>query len=313
MKLFLHIGTEKTGTTTIQKALGLNRDRLLDNGIYVPLSLGRSSHSKLVVYAMRPGIADPLLPNGRLDHQEKSALENKIRKELHDEIHSIPSHVHTMIISCEHLHSRLFNIEEVQKVHELLQPHFSSISVVCYLRPQIDVATSLYTTALRHGCTRSIQSFIETHEKKKPLFYDYDQLLHRWELVFSKKNITVCHFNQKDFINHHLLYDFCCRALHLHSDFVDKLDLSIHKENKSLSKIGQSVLRLYNFAPRSVFEKAVSPNFSWRVIRFFSSIFSGKGQHLPNSFARIFQDKYKIENENVRSRYFPESNHLFNE
>ena len=38
MKLILHIGSEKTGTTAIQRFFKKNRERLIQNGIYYPLA-----------------------------------------------------------------------------------------------------------------------------------------------------------------------------------------------------------------------------------------------------------------------------------
>ena len=44
--LYLHIGIEKTGTTSIQKSLDQNRDSLLELGYYYPkqFSVGLNSH-----------------------------------------------------------------------------------------------------------------------------------------------------------------------------------------------------------------------------------------------------------------------------
>ena len=49
MELVLHIGAHKTGTSSIQKALHLNRKHLLDNGILYPRCLGFDRHSLLAI------------------------------------------------------------------------------------------------------------------------------------------------------------------------------------------------------------------------------------------------------------------------
>lgn len=49
MELVLHIGAHKTGTSSIQKTLHLNREHLLDNGILYPRCLGFDRHSLLVI------------------------------------------------------------------------------------------------------------------------------------------------------------------------------------------------------------------------------------------------------------------------
>ena len=47
----LHIGTEKTGTTSIQKFLATNRTLLKANGVLYPLSPGKVNHIGLEAYA----------------------------------------------------------------------------------------------------------------------------------------------------------------------------------------------------------------------------------------------------------------------
>ena len=42
--LILHIGTEKTGTTSIQEFLGINRAALAEQGLHVPEFLGARTH-----------------------------------------------------------------------------------------------------------------------------------------------------------------------------------------------------------------------------------------------------------------------------
>ena len=42
--LILHIGTEKTGTTSIQEFLAINRAALAEQGLHVPEFLGARSH-----------------------------------------------------------------------------------------------------------------------------------------------------------------------------------------------------------------------------------------------------------------------------
>ena len=46
-KVYLHIGTEKTGTASIQHFLSRHYDELREKGILYPKSLGRKSNMKL--------------------------------------------------------------------------------------------------------------------------------------------------------------------------------------------------------------------------------------------------------------------------
>ena len=47
-RLILHIGSQKTGTTSIQKFLEINRHYLYEQDIYIPDNLGGMNHRHAV-------------------------------------------------------------------------------------------------------------------------------------------------------------------------------------------------------------------------------------------------------------------------
>ncbi|MFN3867408.1 MAG: hypothetical protein ACK4MD_11960, partial [Demequina sp.] len=51
MKLVLHIGTPKTGTTTLQRWFAGNRAAVLAQGVWYPETLGAENHRKLTTHA----------------------------------------------------------------------------------------------------------------------------------------------------------------------------------------------------------------------------------------------------------------------
>ncbi len=57
MELYLHIGTEKTGTTSVQKFFRANREVLAQNGIIYPLAPGKQNHMGLAASAQDIGQA----------------------------------------------------------------------------------------------------------------------------------------------------------------------------------------------------------------------------------------------------------------
>lgn len=69
MKCFLHIGTEKTATTTIQSFLSLNRKRLREYGYFYPESIGFLNHSSLSIAAYELTKRDDLT-NWSLDYEK---------------------------------------------------------------------------------------------------------------------------------------------------------------------------------------------------------------------------------------------------
>ncbi|MGB1209369.1 MAG: hypothetical protein ACPG7W_09280, partial [Paracoccaceae bacterium] len=55
---YLHIGMEKTGSTTIQSTMVANRKRLLNSGYFYSWAMGRENHVNLVVYARDDDTSD---------------------------------------------------------------------------------------------------------------------------------------------------------------------------------------------------------------------------------------------------------------
>ena len=56
----LLIGTEKTGTTTLQHFLAANRPALAERGFLYPSFCGAINHTGLAAYALAPAKTDPL-------------------------------------------------------------------------------------------------------------------------------------------------------------------------------------------------------------------------------------------------------------
>src|SRR5947209_14208464 len=115
---FLHIGTEKTGTTSIQKFLAKNRPVLDEQGIFYPRSPGNQNHIALAVYALREGKQNDI---GRLcgaSHAEQMPeFRERLIAELDCELGQSGASV--IIFSNEHLSSRLVTETEIERVKSL--------------------------------------------------------------------------------------------------------------------------------------------------------------------------------------------------
>ena len=135
-KLILHIGFEKTGTTTAQAYLyGRQIEGLLPRqGIIYPQSVltPNMAYHKLLV--------DQILSHGVID--------NEYLNDLRDEIER--SEAHTFIISCEHFHSD-FTLENIKSLHKALDPLFHKIKVIAFVRNQAETAISHFSTRLMSG------------------------------------------------------------------------------------------------------------------------------------------------------------------
>ena len=69
-KLYLHIGTEKTGTTHIQQFILRNRNKLFSNGYYVPDFLGEFAHTWLPILVYEDNKEDDLTDKEKIYEQD---------------------------------------------------------------------------------------------------------------------------------------------------------------------------------------------------------------------------------------------------
>lgn len=79
MKCFVHIGTEKTGTSTIQEFLNLNRRSLAGLNVLYPKSAGIRNHVKLALAAYNDDRQDD---NKNAPRRGPGHLPDQLRKEL---------------------------------------------------------------------------------------------------------------------------------------------------------------------------------------------------------------------------------------
>jgi hypothetical protein len=195
MKLLLHIGTEKTGTTTLQSWFGANRDLLQTQGIYYPKTLGIWNHRNLAIFARDADKPDDGFHQEKIltieDHQifSSNLIVDFEREYLKN------SNIHSWVISNEHLHSRLTSVTMVSRVKQFLAEKFDDIEVIVHLRPQIDVAMSLASTAARLGMKVGLNDFLDKDSSN--LYYDYELLVKRWETVFGANCLTIVPFLKK--------------------------------------------------------------------------------------------------------------------
>ena len=127
-KLYLHIGTEKTGTTSIQSFLDKNRGVLSDNGFHLLACGGKKNQRAIPSYCMADDHYDDYFLDRQIDNiEKKQKFRKKIYEAFNEEMNSLGGSVHSVIISSEHFHSRLESRAEVERFKQLMSDYFSEI------------------------------------------------------------------------------------------------------------------------------------------------------------------------------------------
>lgn len=157
MKIFLHIGMPKTGSTSIQRTLMLNKGRLAKAGVYYPYRTN-------ALYGLVTGT------------DRGPAL-------------SVPKRCHTLIISDERLFNRIRSPAQAEIIASALREISPDITLISYVRREDEVFASAYFTRLLMGSTQKFQDLplhpVQTHTR-----------LSSWDEPFGRENMIIRRFGQ---------------------------------------------------------------------------------------------------------------------
>ncbi len=203
--LFLHIGTHKTGTTSIQNFLRANGAALASRGFYYPTEgayyfPGESSQSLLAHALLRR--RPHYIRDVELDID---SCVGDIRRDIGK------SACPRVIVSSEHF-SRVSAKEDVFRIREVFSGLAARITVIIYLRRQDALWESIWSQKTKMGTiTSSFNEFLATEPD-----WDYFQCLELFASVFGQENLIVRPFERAQLFNNDLISDFLqvidCRA-----------------------------------------------------------------------------------------------------
>jgi len=236
MRLTLHIGTEKTATTTIQHFLLHNQDQLKKHAIALSAVAGRGNNRRLAAYCQpRDGQDDFWAHHNLRTVDERDQFFDGFEADLAAEIAQAATWADHMVLSSEHFHSRLRDVAAIQRLHDVLAPHFSDIRVLCYVREQAATAQSLYSTAIKAGVAANFDRFMGQCTPASPR-YNYLATGQSWASVFGHDAVEFRLFLRDKFKQG----DIC-------SDFLDAVDPALdpdgfarldRDQNESLGAFG---------------------------------------------------------------------------
>ena len=243
MELLLHIGHEKTGTTSIQNFLVENSPVLRQKSICVPSEFGVGSMVQITAMFCND-IVDHLDLHGVSDSEARE--KQVLLKENFGNFLSAQSDKEKIILSSEHLASRLTTFNEISEFKKYLDRYFQKITVLFYVRNQADLARSAYSTQLVGGSPGEIY-FEPIDSIKDSAYFNYKILLKPWIDVFSVESIRIVSYDAEVKKKRSIVESF---IEIVESVFRTKFDnIWIGKNallNKSLSRDSLTILRKVN-------------------------------------------------------------------
>ncbi|MFD1880316.1 hypothetical protein [Paracoccus pacificus] len=293
--LILHIGTEKTGSTSIQYALASCRQELAARGILYPRLLGTPNHTEVAMISMGFQYDDPL----QMQELARTGLSlpdytTEVLRRLDDEI--AQTDAQTVLLSNEHCHGRVLGREFVERLHAHFSPRFSSIRVIVYLRRQDRMVVSHHSTRLREGGEGQV---FPQNGTESP-FYNFERLLGFYGDLFGDQAITVRLFESDRLIANDIVHDFFETA---------GLGMAPppHKiiANPSVSRQQSRFLTLFNTRFPLVVNGALNPERDL-VVPAIEQTLKGPQARPARAEAQAFLSRFDAANTRLRDRFLPD-------
>jgi hypothetical protein len=296
--LDLHIGCEKTGTTSVQRFLRANRELLSQAGILFPRAPGEENQMGLAVAAQSEfGPLRRKIFKVR-SWPEVEAFREKLKHDLEQELSAAA--YRRAVMSGEHCSSRLIHPDEVEWLRDFLRQFFDDITVIVYIRRQDDFLLSTYSTDVKGGAQHRLRIPEEDLLRRR---YDYWELLDRWSAAFGRQKVVCRKYETSALIGGDIVQDFIATA-RLDAD----LSYSFPRRlNESLDADCLEFLRLFNqHIPRLTNEGVNKAR--GNIVSMLVAASNGPLLTLPEDLLREFMARLNDSNRKVAEEYFGGAN-----
>jgi hypothetical protein len=191
----LHLGSEKTGTSSVQKYFGLHREALLRQGIWYPRSFANPAahvHLKL----SRAAIA------GSLNDDAAEVVQFRNEHEKAKKAGAV-----TAVFSSEFFHSEMREVAALERLREFLGKFFDRFQLVYYARRQDQMLASMHSTAVKGGWTTD-PSALSVYESKGHYYFDHSAVCDMWSSKFGLENLTCRIYEREKLAGGDIVDDF---------------------------------------------------------------------------------------------------------
>lgn len=289
--LYLHIGLEKTGTTSIQDFLELNREKLTQDGIFVPQSLGYKNHKKIAAYGFDAGSRDIAVTSNDIGPEEadmeafRAGLEESLTAEFED------TEAETAIISSEDL-SRLFSLHEVERVLEFLGRFCETLKIVVFVRRQDLLASSRhYSLVLGGGVPLQV---LPGKGEGGQRYYNYNDSIGNWIEAAGAENVIYVRFPESPSSEKFDSVQAFSKVVGIDADGLERGK----RQHISYDAINQIVIHNYNRIKGDY-----DPEATERLMAHLAEYNDRGLTHIPSAQqAKEFYDRYRASNEALLER-----------
>jgi hypothetical protein len=287
--LVLHIGSGKTGTSSIQYFLHRNRARLAELGHLYPQTPGRARHTRLGLY-IKP---DEDLVNTPSWHRQgftsPKVFRRTFRRQLFREIKE--SGQPRVLFSDEALYAS--SDKALARLSRFAGRIAKSRKLVVYLRRQDDHLVSRYQQVVKTGETKRLAEWAESPDVKT---YDYYDRLRTWARLLGPDEFVVRRFERDRFVDRSLYQDFLdAVGIPARADELTPAEM----RNESLDAESVELLRILNILRAEDEDAATLMKLDRRLVNELADISTGPTLTLPDPILEDFMAKCAEPNRRV--------------
>lgn len=297
----VHIGWHKTGTTSIQKFLGINRDMLLERGFECRDFLTLFDRIDHVLFCLAPA-SEFLNPDRALKLLRKYGVRtlSEVREhiatfeqKLDVQLKNNPDF--TYIISSETLKVMFQSPWQIGTLDSWLKSRFSNVRYVAYFRRQDRYLESQFVQAINNGKQMSLEAY-----GKENVLQDYCKFANKWQENVGADNLNLRLFDKAHLVDNNSVADFCNFA----GINTDGLQMP-KRENVA---IGTRAVKVLAWLHRQKLTKLLPPGKRLRLSKVFGQ--GSKVEFSKKQRAEILSANAES-NELFRLTYFPKLDYLF--
>jgi hypothetical protein len=238
-RLILHIGTPKTGSTSIQESLGNSRDALLEHNIHYPSNKPYNHiFSFIPIFLDDPDTSFVFTIQLKSDEDKITKIQG-YRETWVKEIESCEKD--NFIISAEDFTFPYFNEEAVRSLKSFVDQYFEDVTIIAYVRHYDQWIASQIQQDIKNGVNAGLSELIQRFIICPP-WIAYRNCLGKWIRVFGQENLVVRPFDPLVFYRGSLLADFfhSCN-LPVDTDVIHEI-----RSNESIGENAAIFLQEYN-------------------------------------------------------------------
>lgn len=201
-RIYLHVGTEKTGTTAIQRALASQRQAMAAKGFFVPSVLDYGGpHLKLTAACIEYKPQAPLLSGFDFaDERMHAAFRDNLKERLLAEVRA--SGAETVVVSDEHINVHLNTPEMLRNITGMFECAQDIIHPIIFFRRQDRLLEAMMSEALKVLSIRHYDLDDPVGALKVIRYrFDYAAIIGNFSEAFGDDNLIVRGYDSSSKVN----------------------------------------------------------------------------------------------------------------